>query len=84
MTYEVGIGGTVGAPTATGHYAWLDNVPAAFLLVYDGGTDLVGLSIGGVLVQEGQLLMPMAISQAFDFTYIGENGDGDEITVDQG
>ncbi len=36
---------------------------------------------GGVLVQEGQLLMPMAISQAFDFTYIGENGDGDEITV---
>ena len=31
---------------------------------------------GGVLAQEGQLLMPMSISQAFDFTYIGENGEG--------
>ena len=36
---------------------------------------------GGVLVQEGQLLMPMAISQTFDFTYIGENGEGDDVTV---
>tara|TARA_B100000315_G_scaffold222699_1_gene226906 strand:- start:69 stop:527 length:459 start_codon:yes stop_codon:yes gene_type:complete len=36
---------------------------------------------GGVLMQEGQFLMPMSISQAFDFTYTGENGDGDEITV---
>jgi hypothetical protein len=36
---------------------------------------------GGVLVQEGQLLMPMSISQAFDFTYIGEDGDGDDVTV---
>jgi len=36
---------------------------------------------GGVLVQEGQLLMPMSISQAFDFTYIGENGEGEDVTV---
>ena len=36
---------------------------------------------GGVLVQEGQLLMPMSISQAFDFTYIGEDGEGDDLTV---
>ncbi len=36
---------------------------------------------GGVLVQEGQLLMPMSISQAFDFTYIGEDGEGGEVTV---
>ena len=36
---------------------------------------------GGVLVQEGQLLMPMSISQAFDFTYIGEDGEGDDVTV---
>jgi len=36
---------------------------------------------GGVLRQEGQLLMPMAISQTFDFTYTGENGAGDDITV---
>jgi len=36
---------------------------------------------GGVLIQEGQLLMPMSISQAFDFTYIGENGEGDDVTV---
>ena len=36
---------------------------------------------GGVLVQEGQLLMPMSISQAFNFTYIGENGEGDDVTV---
>ena len=36
---------------------------------------------GGVLVQEGQLLMPMSISQAFDFTYIGENGEGNDVTV---
>jgi len=36
---------------------------------------------GGVLVQEGQLLMPMSISQAFDFTYIGEDGKGDDVTV---
>ena len=35
----------------------------------------------GVLVQEGQLLMPMAISQAFEFTYIGEDGNGDKIIV---
>ncbi len=36
---------------------------------------------GGVLIQEGQLLMPMAVSQAFDFTYIGEDGNGDDIVV---
>lgn len=36
---------------------------------------------GGVLAQEGQLLMPMSISQAFDFTYIGENGEGEDVTV---
>ena len=36
---------------------------------------------GGVLVQEGQLLMPMSISQAFDFTYIGEDGEGDDLTI---
>ncbi len=36
---------------------------------------------GGVLKQEGQLLMPMAPSQTFDFTYTGENGEGDDITV---
>ena len=36
---------------------------------------------GGVLVQEGQLLMPMSISQAFDFTYIGEDGEGDDLAV---
>ncbi|MDP7641454.1 MAG: hypothetical protein QGI52_03300, partial [Alphaproteobacteria bacterium] len=36
---------------------------------------------GGVLMQEGQFLMPMSISQVFDFTYTGENGDGNEITV---
>lgn len=36
---------------------------------------------GGVLVQEGQLLMPMSISQAFDFTYVGEDGEGDDVTV---
>ena len=36
---------------------------------------------GGVLVQEGQFLLPMSISQAFDFTYTGENGEGDDITV---
>ncbi|SVE55871.1 uncharacterized protein METZ01_LOCUS508725 [marine metagenome] len=36
---------------------------------------------GGVLVQEGQLLMPMSISQAFDFTYIGEDGEGGDVTV---
>ena len=35
---------------------------------------------GGVLAQEGQLL-PMSISQAFDFTYIGENGEGEDVTV---
>lgn len=35
----------------------------------------------GVLIQEGQLLMPMSVSQSFEFTYIGENGDGEEITV---
>ena len=32
-------------------------------------------------MQEGQLLMPMSISQAFDFTYIGEDGEGDDLTV---
>lgn len=36
---------------------------------------------GGVLVQEGQFLLPMSISQAFDFTYTGGNGEGDDITV---
>ena len=36
----------------------------------------------GVLKQEGQLLMPMSISQNFDFTYTGENGKGDDITVE--
>ena len=36
---------------------------------------------GGVLAQEGQLLMPISISQAFDFTYIGENGEGEDVTV---
>ncbi len=36
---------------------------------------------GGVLIREGQLLMPMSISQAFDFTYIGEDGNGDDIIV---
>ena len=36
---------------------------------------------GGVLVQEGQFLLPMSISQAFDFTYTGENGEGGDITV---
>jgi len=25
--------------------------------------------------------MPMATSQTFDFTYTGENGEGDDITV---
>ena len=35
----------------------------------------------GVLIQEGQLLMPMAVSRAFEFTYIGEDGDGEKITV---
>jgi len=36
---------------------------------------------GGVLKQEGQLLMPTSISQNFDFTYTGENGEGEDITV---
>ncbi len=36
---------------------------------------------GGVLVQEGQFLLPMSISQTFDFTYTGKNGEGDEIIV---
>ena len=35
----------------------------------------------GVLMQEGQLLMPMSISQVFDFTYIGEDGSGAKIIV---
>lgn len=36
---------------------------------------------GSVLVQEGQLLMPMSISQDFDFTDDGEDGEGDDVTV---
>jgi len=36
---------------------------------------------GGVLKQERQLLIPMANSQTFNFTYTGENGEGDDITV---
>jgi hypothetical protein len=39
------------------------------------------IEAGGVLLQEGQFLMPTAVSQTFDFTYIGEDGDGREITV---
>jgi hypothetical protein len=35
----------------------------------------------GVLMQEGQLLMPMSISQVFDSTYIGEDGSGAKIIV---
>jgi len=35
----------------------------------------------GVLMQEGQLLMPVSISQVFDFTYIGEDGSGAKIIV---
>ena len=36
---------------------------------------------GGVLKQEGQLLLPMSIFQNFDFIYTDENGKGDDITV---
>ena len=35
----------------------------------------------GVLMQEGQLLMPVSISQVFDSTYIGEDGSGAKIIV---
>jgi hypothetical protein len=36
---------------------------------------------GGVLKQEGQLLIPMSNTQTFDFTYTGEDGEGDKIIV---
>ena len=39
------------------------------------------IEAGGVLIQESQLLMPMSISQAFYFTYIGEDGNGEDIIV---
>ena len=39
------------------------------------------IEANGVLVQEGQFLLPMSISQAFDFTYTGEDGEGRKITV---
>jgi hypothetical protein len=34
-----------------------------------------------VLKQEGQLLIPMSNTQTFDFTYTGEDGEGDKIIV---
>ena len=51
-TYEVGVGGTMGAPTITADYAWTNAATVSFLMDYDSGTDLVTFSIDGVFVQE--------------------------------
>jgi hypothetical protein len=51
-TYEVGVGGTMGAPTVSDDYTWINNILVPVLFVYDAGTDLVTFSIDGVAVQE--------------------------------
>ncbi|MCH7548406.1 MAG: hypothetical protein IH969_02530 [Candidatus Krumholzibacteriota bacterium] len=51
-TYEVGVGGTMGAPTVTGQYTWITNTKVPFFIDYNATTDIVTFSIDGVFVQE--------------------------------
>ena len=55
-TYEVGVGGTMGASTVVGNYTWVSGAVGAFGMVYDAGTDCKG-NVGG-----GELLIKPVVS----------------------